>query len=108
MPKKCRRGQRTRRICNGILEATKMASKCSWRSSGVGSREKTVGKHHLINGVSRDKNAYLSKSRIEGRRTVRQEDLAHQASFGLLPPSQSRCGEGKTTLKPISVEKLSN
>jgi len=34
------------------------------RSSGVRSREKTVGKHHLINGVSRDKNAYLSKSRI--------------------------------------------
>jgi len=32
----------------------------------VGSREKTVGKHHLINGVSRDKNAYLSRSRIVG------------------------------------------
>jgi len=37
-----------------------------------------------------------------------QESMAHQASFGLTPPSQSRCGEGKTTLKRISAEKLSN
>src|SRR2546428_7723803 len=35
-------------------------------SSRIGSREKTVGKHHLINGVSRDENAYLSSSRIVG------------------------------------------
>ena len=29
-------------------------------------QEKTVGKHDLINGVSRDKNAYLSRSRLVG------------------------------------------
>src|SRR2546426_10564849 len=44
MPKKCRGGQKTRPICNGTSEATKTASKCSWRSSGIGSREKTAGR----------------------------------------------------------------
>src|SRR2546426_3294401 len=64
MPKKCRRGQRTRRICNGILEVTNAASKCSWRGSGIGFREKTVGKHHPVNRSRADKNAYLSEATV--------------------------------------------
>src|SRR5437899_12527565 len=35
--------------------------------------------------VSRDKNAYLSKSPIVVRMTMSQENLAHHASFGLPP-----------------------
>src|SRR6267143_305037 len=49
MLKKWGEGLRIKRTCNGLSKVTKMASMCFQRSSGVGSREKTVGRHHLVN-----------------------------------------------------------
>jgi len=54
--------------------------------------------------VSRDRNAYLSKSPIVVRRTVSQENLAHQASFEEPPPgskgTELRIMSSSSELKP--------